>query len=132
MSNVYLCQPDELAHALGPLRAIGNRVNDPDLPNTILKACLNKRAFFFACGNVRFVLCPRPSAVLVWALWAVGPSVHAEVGAAIESLALEIGVPRLEFWTARRGFGRVAARHGYASRPDVWCGVPVTVWSKSL
>ncbi len=132
MSNVYLCQPAELAHAIGPLRAIGARVNDPDLPNTILKACLNKQAFFFACGNARFVLCPRPAAVLVWALWAIGPADHAEVGAAIESLALEIGVTRLEFWTARRGFDRVAARHGYLSRPDVWRGVPVTVWSKSL
>lgn len=114
------------------INRIGERVNDPDLFKNIKEACLNKRAFFFAFEKGFFVLRPRPGAVLVWVAASYSPANRLAVQSIIEDLVREIGGQCIEFWTVRPGFNRVARSLGYSPAPDIWRGVPVTVWRKNL
>lgn len=111
---------------------IGIGVNHPDLFADIKKACHEKRAFFFAFEKGFFVLRPRPESVLVWAAASNSPVNRLAIQSQIEDLTREIGGQCIEFWTVRPGFSRVARSLGYSPRPDIWRGVPVTVWRKTL
>lgn len=129
---IWLCDHSQIDHARPHIDRIGIGVNHPDLFTDIKKACLNKQAFFFAFEKGFFVLLPRPESVLVWVGASYSPVNRIAVQSCIEDLVREIGGQCIEFWTVRPGFNRVARTLGYSPRPDIWRGVPVTVWRKTL
>lgn len=132
MYSVHIPPVEHIDREKDRINRIGDRVNHPDLFRDIKEACLNKRAFFFAFEKGFFVLRPRPNSVLVWAAASYSPVNRLAVQSLIEDLVREIGGQCIEFWTVRPGFNRVARSPGYSPRPDIWRGVPVTVWRKTL
>jgi hypothetical protein len=70
--------------------------------------------------------------MLVWAAATSAPVNRALASQEIDRLCRETGAAFIEFWTVRTGFNRIAPQFGYQQRPDVWRGVPITVWKKVL
>jgi len=95
---------------------------EPDLPQKIYNACLNKQAFLFVVEGAVCVLRPMVidgvTVVLVWVAWsdvADGMAVYTDF---IKQRAEEIGAMWLRFHTVLRGFCRVAPRFGWERLPD--------------
>ena len=132
MYSVHIPLVEHIDREKDRINRIGDRVNHPDLFSDIKEACLNKRAFFFAFEKGFFVLHPKPGAVLVWVAASYSPVDRWLVQDAIERLCLEVGAHTIEFYTARKGFDRVAKALGYAPCASTWRGVPLTVWRKTL
>jgi hypothetical protein len=129
---IWLCDHDRIDHAKSHIDRIGIGVNHPDLFTDIKKACQVKQAFFFAFEKGFFVLRPTIGSVLVWVAASYSPVNRLAIQSQIEDLTRQIGGQCIEFWTVRPGFNRVAKALGYLPRPDIWRGVPVTVWRKTL
>lgn len=131
--RLVLAKPDKVSNYENELKAIGSKVNDPDLFERIRKACLNRRAFLFEGPEGFTVLRPITGpAVLSWASYTREKADLATYQKEVELLSKEIGAKWIEFWTVRPGFKRVATKLGYTSREDTWKGVPVTVWKKMI
>jgi hypothetical protein len=100
-----------------PIYRIGKLANDPDLFNSIDKACSHERAFLFLSPDGFFVLRPRYRSESPFVELSVA---HCQGGNGIIryqphiiTLARKGKAKFIEFLTARKGLDRIAPRHGW-------------------
>lgn len=127
----------ELIQLFGePLAKIGALINDPEFPNSVTRACLNRRAFLFIGHEGFAVLKPivRDSyrGILLWAAHSTTATHRPDYLEEFERLTRMVEGTFIEIWTARKGFARVLPHFGYTSRATELFGTPVTVWTKQL
>ena len=95
---------------------------EPDLPQKIYNACLNKQAFLFVRDGAWCVLKPIVDGgevgVLVWAAWSGRPDGMVQYTDFIKQRAREIDARWIRFHTVRAGFIRVAPRFGWRRMAD--------------
>ena len=107
---------------MSPLQQIAIDCGEPDLPQKIYNACLNKQAFLFVVERAGCVLRPMVidgvTGVLVWVAWSDRPDGMAVYTDFIKQRAVEIGAKWLRFHTIRRGFCRAATKFGWERLPD--------------
>ena len=106
---------------MSALRKIAAKCGEPDLPDRIYNACLNKQAFLFVRGADGFVLKPQAEdgviGVLVWVGWGDGGAPERHLPE-VKRLARLIGARWLRFHSARKGWLKVAPRMGWVRQPD--------------
>ena len=104
-----------------PLRKIAARCGEPDLPERIYNAFLNKQAFLFVRDHDGFVLRPQviedELRVLIWAAWGASGA-HERHIEEVKYLARIIGAKSLVFHSVRKGWLRVAPKQGWVRQAD--------------
>ena len=107
-----------------PITNIGLSCNRRRLYEDIEDACKNKRAFLFMNEDGFFVLKPyvRDGLIIVqvWVAYSKIGNAMTKYQSAIEECAKDIGAAQLEFYTARKGYERLAPRHGWQKAFTVW------------
>ena len=107
---------------MNPLYQIAQQCGDPNLPREIYEACRNKQAFLFVREGAGFVLKPLcedgVTGVLIWAAWSERPDGINTYTEYVRFLARQIGARWLRFHTVRKGFIRIAAKHGWQRKAD--------------
>ena len=95
---------------------------EPDLPDRIYNACLNKQAFLFVRDGAWCVLKPIVDGgevgVLVWAAWSERTDGLNEYTEFVKFLSRKIGARFIRFHTVRKGFIRVASKYGWQRKDD--------------
>jgi hypothetical protein len=96
---------------------ISRQCGEPNLPQQIYEACLNKQAFLFVRDGAGWVLKSvvgnGMQGVLVWAAWSEKQNGLLEHTEEVIALARKINAEFLRFHTVRKGFLRVGARYGW-------------------
>lgn len=102
------------------INAIAQQCGEPNLPQQIYEACLNKQAFLFVRDRAGLVLKPFIEggipAVLVWVAWSERQDGMDEYTEFIRFLSRKIGARFIRFYTVRKGFIRAGKKYG-------WCHV---------
>ncbi|WP_299076504.1 hypothetical protein [uncultured Paraglaciecola sp.] len=100
-----------------PITRIGNIANDPHLYQKIDKACSNERAFLFLIPDGFFVLWPRyinrVPYIEVTVASCHGGNAMIRYQHHIKRLAEKGNASFIEFLTARKGFDKLAPKHGW-------------------
>lgn len=95
---------------------------EPSLIENIQDACRKKQAFCFGTEQARIVLCPQMRDgipyVFIWLAASAEPGSVSRYLDEVKTLTRMIGGRWAEFCTARRGFIRVARRHGWERLAD--------------
>jgi hypothetical protein len=96
---------------------ISKSCGEPNLPQEIYEACLNKQAFLFVRDRAGCVLKPFIEggipAVLIWAAWSERQDGMDEYTDFIKFLARKIGARFIRFYTVRKGFVRAGKKYGW-------------------
>ena len=107
---------------MSPLQQIAIDCGEPDLPQKIYNACLNKQAFLFVRDGAGCVLKPVVEGgevgVLIWVAWSSRKDGMALYTDFIKQRAREIDARWIRFHTVRAGFIRVAPRFGWRRMAD--------------
>lgn len=131
--RLRLAAAEAIKSKVAEISRIGESVNDPGLYQRIEEACLKKRAFLFVSQDGFLVLLPVAGpGVLIWVAHSHDAVDRPLYSGEIDALAKDIDAKQISFWSNRKGFHRIAPRYGYTSRPDVWMGKPITVWTKNI
>lgn len=90
----------------------------------IEKSCLDSSAFLFADGSDFFVLKPMREngeiVMLVWVAYCKKGDAVKKYQKFIEGVCERVGASRLQFYTNRNGFSRLAPKVGYSRAYTVW------------
>lgn len=104
------------------LARIASDAGDPALLIHVQDACRNKQAFCFSADDAVIVLRPRMKEgipyVVVWLGISSGPQGLVKYTPEVQSLTRMIGGRWAEFYTARKGFIRIAKRLGFERMSD--------------
>ncbi|WP_145543903.1 hypothetical protein [Yersinia frederiksenii] len=104
------------------LARIASDAGDPELLIHVQNACRNKQAFCFSADDAVIVLRPRMKDgvpyVVVWLGISTGPQGLVKYTPEVQQLTRMIGGRWAEFYTARKGFIRIARRLGFKRLAD--------------
>ncbi|EKN3739665.1 TPA: hypothetical protein ACPZQZ_002009 [Yersinia enterocolitica] len=104
------------------LARIASDASDPELLIHVQDACRNKQAFCFSADDAVIVLRPRMKEgipyVVVWLGISSGPHGLVKYTQEVQQLTRMIGGRWAEFYTARKGFIRIARRLGFERLVD--------------
>ncbi|MGE4670474.1 hypothetical protein [Yersinia enterocolitica] len=104
------------------LARIASDAGDPALLIHVQDACRNKQAFCFSADDAVIVLRPRMKEgipyVVVWLGISSGPQGLVKYTPEVQQLTRMIGGRWAEFYTARKGFIRIAKRLGFERMSD--------------
>ena len=104
------------------IHQLAAQCGEPDLPERIYNACLNKQAFLFVRDGAGCVLKPVVEGgevgVLIWVAWSSRQDGMALYTDFIKQRAQEINARWIRFHTVRRGFVMVASRYGWHRLAD--------------
>ncbi len=104
------------------LARIASDAGDPELLIHVQNACRNKQAFCFSADDAVIVLRPRMKDgipyVVVWLGISTGPQGLVKYTPEVQQLTRMIGGRWAEFYTARKGFIRIARRLGFERLAD--------------
>lgn len=104
------------------INRIAEDVGEPDLITRIQSACRKKQAFCFGTDDTRIVLRPRSYYGIPYVVVWLGVSTRKDALAYwlphVQELTRMAGGRWAEFYTARKGFIRVAQRLGFERQPD--------------
>ncbi|QKJ16231.1 hypothetical protein [Yersinia kristensenii] len=104
------------------LARIASDAGDPDLLIHVQDACRKKQAFCFSADDAVIVLRPRIKQgipyVVVWLGISSGQQGLVKYTPEVQQLTRMIGGRWAEFYTARKGFIRIARRLGFERMPD--------------
>lgn len=104
------------------LRNISVRSGEPNLLTEIFEACRQKQAFLFVRDRAGFVLRPvrmdGERGVIVWLAWSDRSDGLVRYTPDVVAHARQINAAWLRFWTARKGFLKVAPALGWQRIAD--------------
>ena len=104
----------------GQLQAIAEQYGDPELVNSTMKACLQRRAFLFSAKDGWVILEPihALNSVFVVAAFCSGQNAIARYQESVCCLSRVIGCASIRFKTKRRGFRRAFITSGWVMSVD--------------
>ena len=99
------------------INALATRTQEPNLLNDIQHALHAGRAMCFGDNENCIVVKPLAGGMHIWLAIQQGKETLANYSF-IEEMARQTNIPFIQFETKRKGFDRVAVRHGYVHVGD--------------